>query len=110
VGTRLLRKVLGINANGYARSVETTRRIVNEVGERLADGRRYLCGDRFSAADLSFAAMLAPAIVPSDEDYGAVLPSIESLPDDAQDIVRELREHPAGRFAQRMFREERRRA
>lgn len=108
ISTRLIRKSLGVHAVGYERSVERTRKVADEVSERLSDGRAYLCGDAFSAADLTFAAMLAPAILPGPEDFGAVLPSVESLPYGARQFVRELRAHPAGLFAQRMFREERR--
>src|SRR5206468_5834561 len=34
------------------------------VGELLGDGRPYLCGERFGAADLTFAAMAASIVVP----------------------------------------------
>ena len=35
--------------------------VFDSVGERLADGRPYLMGDRFTAADLTFASLSAPA-------------------------------------------------
>ena len=34
-------------------------------GERLGDGRDYLVGDRFTTADLTFAALAAPAVAPA---------------------------------------------
>ncbi|MFW2389258.1 MAG: glutathione S-transferase family protein [Polyangiales bacterium] len=69
----------------------------------------YLYGDQFTAADLTFAALLGPALcVTPEEGYSAVLPSIDALDADARALVDETRSHPAGRFALRMFAEERR--
>jgi len=75
------------------------------VERRLADGRRYLAGEHFSAADLTFAALAAPVLVPAalSADY----PPIEEAPAEYQALVRAYREHPAGRFALRLYAEER---
>jgi glutathione S-transferase len=75
------------------------------VAERLADGRRYLLGDAFTAADLAFAALAAPAICPPQ--YGVPLPQPDELPPLMAAGVRAFREHPAGAFAIRLFAEER---
>ncbi len=45
------------------------------VAELLADGRPYLCGERFGAADLTFAALSAAIVVPPI--YGVPLPQPE---------------------------------
>ena len=81
------------------------QRTFDAVAARLADGRRYLCGDAFTAADLAFAALAAPAIVPPE--YGVPLPQPDELPPDMAAGVRAFRAHPAGAFACRLFREER---
>jgi glutathione S-transferase len=78
------------------------------VARRLADGRRFLCGERLTAADLTFACLAAPAVVPPE--YGVRLPQPSELPADLAAGVREFREHPAGRFALELFRSERRSA
>jgi glutathione S-transferase len=78
----------------------------DSIADRLADGRRYLCGDRFTAADLTFAALSAAVLVPPE--YGVALPQPETLPPHLADKLRLFREHPAGAFALRVFREERR--
>jgi glutathione S-transferase len=73
----------------------------------LADGRRYLVGDRFSAADLTFAALAGPMVVPAE--YTVALPQPgHAMPHELLRIVERAREHPAGRHALRMFREHRR--
>lgn len=78
------------------------------ISERLADGRPYLLGDRFTAADLSFAALSAPVLmVQPSEGFGAWLPGPEQVPAGLRELSEELRVTPAGRFALRMFAEER---
>jgi glutathione S-transferase len=67
------------------------------VAELLADGRPYLSGERFGAADLTFAALSAAVVVPSD--YGTDLPAIDAMPPKPKEFVARAREHPAGAFA-----------
>jgi glutathione S-transferase len=80
--------------------------VLDEVADRLSDGRRYLVGGRFTTADLTFAALAAPLVLPPE--YGVALPAIEDLPSDMAATVREVRAHPAGAHALAMFRDERR--
>ena len=91
-------------------TVSNALRLVDEefhfVAERLSDGRRFLVGDRFSAADLAFAALCAPLIVPVD--YGTPLPQPDDMPAKMASRIEAWRAHPAGRFATRMFDEQRR--
>ncbi len=67
------------------------------VAERLADGRPYLCGERFSAADLTFAALSASIIM--SPVYGVTLPQPDILAPATAALVERAREHPAGRYA-----------
>jgi glutathione S-transferase len=82
------------------------RATFDAIGERLADGRRYLCGEEFTAADLTFSALAAPMLMPAG--YGVPLPQPQELPAYAAEVVRELRAHPAGAHALAMFDTERR--
>jgi glutathione S-transferase len=75
------------------------------VAERLSDGRSHLAGDGFSAADLAFAALAAPCVVPPV--YGTPLPQPEDMTPTMRQQVERWRAHPAGQYALRMFREER---
>ena len=36
------------------------------MDQRLGDGRRFLVGGRFSAADMTFAALAAPVLFPTE--------------------------------------------
>jgi glutathione S-transferase len=106
VAARIIDRVLDVTPAKAAQSLTEVRASFDEVAERLEDGRPYLCGDRFGAADLTFAALSAAVLMPPE--YGVPLPQPERLPVEMAATVRELREHPAGRFALSMYREHRR--
>ena len=76
------------------------------VAGLLADGSGHLCGDRFGAADLTFAALSASVVVPPI--YGVPLPQPDVLPAPTAALVSRAREHPAGRYALGLFAEQRR--
>ncbi|HEX9967578.1 MAG TPA: glutathione S-transferase C-terminal domain-containing protein [Solirubrobacterales bacterium] len=78
--------------------------IFDEIAARL-DGRRFLFGDALSAADIAFAAMASPAILP-EHGFPVPMPTPDALSSVAP-TVRALRAHPAGEFALRLYREER---
>jgi glutathione S-transferase len=87
-------------------SIDEVRAVFDTVAGRLADGRPYLCGDAFTAADLTFSALSAAVLMPPG--YGVQLPQPDEIPPAAATVVRELRAHPAGAYALAMFRTERR--
>jgi hypothetical protein len=59
----------------------------------------------FNAADLTFASLSAPMLAP--DGYRGNLGSPEGLPDAFLSEVATLRETPAGKFTQRMYKEQR---
>jgi glutathione S-transferase len=71
------------------------------VAGLLDDGRPHLCGERFGAADLTFAALSASLVVPPV--YGVTLPQPDVMPPAMAKLVRSAREHPAGRYALDLF-------
>jgi glutathione S-transferase len=77
------------------------------VAGLLADGRPYLCGERFGAADLTFAALGAAILAPPE--YGTRLPQPDVMPPPMAALVERARQHPAGRYALALFTEHRRR-
>lgn len=102
----LMKKAMRIDAAGVERSRGVVRAIFDVVNERLRDGRPFLVGDRFSAADLTFAALAAPVLLP--ERYPAPLPPLDRFPAELRELVLALRAEPAGVFGLRMYREQRR--
>ena len=98
-----VRSYLAVSEEARARDVVSITRVMDEVSERLRDGRPYLCGEQLSAADVTFAAMTAPSILP--EQYPVRLPRLEEIPPDAADQIRRWREHPAGGYALRLYAE-----
>jgi glutathione S-transferase len=99
-----LRRYLRIDAVAARAALDRVTRAFDEIADRLSD-RRFLVDDRFTAADLTFAALAAPVLLP--ERYGSPLPPPEAMPDAVAREVWRLRDHPAGAFAARLYREER---
>jgi glutathione S-transferase len=98
-------RFLGVTPEAAAAAEREVRACFDGVADRLSDGRRYLLGDAFTAADLTFAALAAAVLMPPG--YGVPLPQPDELPAPMAATVRGLRAHPAGAHALRMFREER---
>jgi glutathione S-transferase len=103
---KLMRSSMHIDVAGARRSVDKLMATLDGVNQRLADGRTYLMGDRFGAADITFASLAAPAVCP--RGYAVPLPSLEELPAATEKFVRSVRDTPAGAFCLRMYRDERR--
>jgi len=101
-----VKRELGIVPGVEVEDEAAVFRELDHVAGLLSDGRPYLCGERFSAADLTFAALSAPVIIPSV--YGVSLPQPEVMPAQLAAIVERAREHPAGRFALTLFANHRR--
>jgi glutathione S-transferase len=100
-----IRRYLRIDRASAAAALDRIDRVFDDIARRLSDGRAFLLGDRFTAADLTFAALSAPLLLPAL--YGSPLPPLESMPDALAREVRRFRTHPAGTFADRLYREHR---
>jgi glutathione S-transferase len=100
-----LRRHLSISRANVDAGLPTIVASFDDVATRLQDGRPYLLGDRFTAADLAFACMAAPILLPPE--YGIRLPTLEESPSEARAEIERFQKHPAGQFALRLFRERR---
>ena len=74
-----INRFLDIDDATAARALELVDEELDAVADLLSDGRAYLTGERFTAADLAFAALSAPLIVPTQ--YGTPLPQPEQMPE-----------------------------
>eukprot|EP00040_Diaphanoeca_grandis_P005081 m.31299 g.31299 ORF g.31299 m.31299 type:complete len:394 (-) comp16434_c0_seq1:105-1286(-) len=79
-----------------------------KLGEKLK-GRKYLCGDgtKFTAADLTFASLAYPLVLPKEMEEADVLPPLAMLPPVYITMVNKFRKTPAGIHAMRMYSEHR---
>jgi glutathione S-transferase len=102
-----MRRYMKIYPEESARSLAKLREVCDQVAAMLSDGRRYLTGDRFTAADLCFAALLAPAVVPPEYGHPLPVPGPDAPPE-LTALVESFRAHPAGQFVLRVYREDRR--
>lgn len=101
VAVGLLKRGLKIDAAGAERSrlkIEEAFALINAI---LGDGRRYLVGDRFSVADLTFASLASPVLLPREHPFG--LPPPEDFPEAARTQIEAWRATPAGQFALRIY-------
>jgi glutathione S-transferase len=102
---RFVKHELGIRPGIEVEDEAAVWREFDFVAELLADGRPHLCGERFGAADLTFAALSAPVVVPPM--YGVPLPQPDLLSPVTASLVQRARDHPAGRYALTLFAEHR---
>jgi glutathione S-transferase len=98
-----IRRYLRVDTASAAAALDRVDRVFDDIARRLSDGRSFLLGDRFTAADLTFAALSAPMLLPAR--YGSPLPPLEAMPDALAQEVRRLRSHPAGEFVDGLYRE-----
>jgi glutathione S-transferase len=102
---RLMSRGMRIDAASADRSLAKIARVFDAVDARLADGRRYLTGDRFSAADLTFAALASPILQPPEYPYAI---ADASRPEPLQALRRRFSATGAGAHALRVYRDHRR--
>jgi glutathione S-transferase len=98
---RLIQYGLEINEAGVARSKKTLDEVLGVVSERLGDGRRTLAGEVFTAADLTFAALVAPVVLPAT--YAMRFGGPSRLPAPLSALRDEVLATKAGAFAMRIY-------
>ncbi len=107
----ILWKALKLGQPAADEALVKIRATFAQVDEMLADGRKWLIGDRMTLADLAFAASGAPLVLP--DGYGGYqheqgpIPTFEQFPPAQQAVISQMRETAAGKFVLRMYNEER---
>lgn len=95
----------------HPRAAENSRRVFEGefefVAGLLQDGRRYLCGNTLTAADITFAALSAPVLLP--DNYGAKLPRLDGSAAGlaVRKWVENYRSTAAGAFVMRLYEQHR---
>jgi glutathione S-transferase len=97
----LARRAYRVTPQSAQRSLDRVQSVFREVDALLGDGRDFLVGDGFTAADLTFAALAAPLVLP--RECRAVQPALNTLPDAMREEILRLRDTDSGRFVLRMF-------
>jgi glutathione S-transferase len=97
----VIRRALRIGPGVEREDEAAVWRELDFAADLLADGRPYLCGERFTAADLTFASLAAAIVVPPV--YGVALPQPAEMRAETAALVGRAREHPAGAHALALF-------
>lgn len=100
---KLLQKTFNITPETSVKAYQEIQSIFATVSELLADGRTYLVGDNFSAADITFAALAAPVLQPPEHPIKRR--NLQELPPKMLAEINAFRETPAGNFALRLYRD-----
>ena len=89
---------------GFIRTVD---QVFDEVSSLLQDGRKYICATAdLTAADITFASLAYPLILP-EEKASVFVSWDDDLPPDFRAEVQRLRKTLAGKFVLRLYKEER---
>ena len=96
-------KVMDLGPEQGIESKEIVEGELSWMDGLIADGRRYLVGDRFTRADLTAASLLAPLVIPMEHPR---YPKLD-LPDSMSAYIQELKDRPAINWVRGIYREHR---
>jgi glutathione S-transferase len=97
----LFTKLLQLSPAAVEDALLETRRIVDDVDDRIVDGRKFLWGDSATLADLAFATALAPLLFP--DGYTAPIPAYAEMPAELKQIIDVFRQRPSFALVNRIY-------
>jgi glutathione S-transferase len=101
-----MRRAMRIEERTALESRDRTFRVLDAMEARLSDGRRYLVGDRFTAADMTLAALAGPAVQP--REHPVRFPAMSALPPGAVKLLEDVQARPIAAYLRRMYADHRR--
>lgn len=99
---RIVRQAYNVTASSAASSLAEIKQVFEIVNQRLADNRLYLVGEKFSAADLTFAALAAPALRPLE--HPIISSQVNEIKSKAL-VIQELQATLVGAYALRLYKQ-----
>lgn len=99
----VVQRVYNVTASSAASSLAEIKQVFEIVNQQLADNRSYLVGGKFSAADLTFAALAAPALRPPE--HPIISSQSHEINSEMAAVIQELRATPAGAYALRLYKQ-----
>lgn len=99
--SRLIRKQYRVNDENARRSLTAVHEAFDTAERALAEGGRYLVGDKITGADIAFAALSAPVLCPPGHPAYDV--ALHQLPLSMQPEVKRLRARPAGQHVLSLY-------
>ncbi len=105
VTAKVIKQRYNITFEGKETALQDIKEVFDIVNQKLNSGQQYLVGDRFSATDITFAALASPVIRP--EHHPVYDAQLSKLPPEMVAVIEELRATPAGKLVMRMYREHR---
>jgi glutathione S-transferase len=106
---RLLDRALDLSEAATARSLRKLEDAIERTSERLraerGEGRPWLSGDRFGAADLTLASLLSPFLAPPEHPFP--YPMGAAMPSALRELSERIAQSDVGEHVVRAYREER---
>ncbi len=103
---KMLKHSYQVNETQKNIALQNIKNIFSIVDKKLAPEKKYLVGDKISAADISFAALAAPLLRPRNHPiYSA---KTNNTSQEMVNIVKDLRKTRPGKFALRLYSKSRR--
>ena len=97
----LVIKKYEVNAESATQYYQQIENVFVKVNELLADGRKYLVGDKISAADISFASLAAPILQPPQHPIKSS--DSQELPAEFLSKINNLQKTAAGKFVLNLY-------
>ncbi|MGV3524282.1 MAG: glutathione S-transferase family protein [Candidatus Sericytochromatia bacterium] len=102
---KLLCQKYGVNARSAQRALADLELLWSQCDRHLAQGRSYLVGERFTAADLTLAALGGVLLTPPE--YGYAFPERNLWPEAMRQQIAAWEARPTGQHILRMYRQHR---